>query len=137
MAGEEEDAKPAFALGSLLTGFPGQPKSPNKGNCSIMRNRQLDSTKRQSQALPAAAGTPSGSLLAPRGEVAVEQAKARKTAAGTSLPRTVWAVPGPESETVAPGRTPGLALQHWSVKALTGGIAKGCPCILDAGYGMV
>lgn len=31
MAGEEH-AKPVYALGSLLTGFPGHPKSPNEGN---------------------------------------------------------------------------------------------------------
>lgn len=36
-------------LGNQSTGFPGQAKKPNKGNCSIMKNRQLDSIKRLSQ----------------------------------------------------------------------------------------
>lgn len=67
----------------------------------------------------------------------MEQGKVRKTGAGNILPRIIWAAPGPESETVAPGRAPGLAQQHWSAKALAGGISKGCPCILDVGYRMV
>lgn len=36
-------------LGNLSIGLPGQAKKPNKGNCSIMKNRQLDSIKRLSQ----------------------------------------------------------------------------------------